>query len=80
MIMQYFLYSPHRGYGSYGYGWIAPAAVGIILLVIILYFLFRGPGAQNKKEGSSLEILRERYAKGEITKEQFEEMRKDLEK
>jgi putative membrane protein len=33
---------------------------------------------QTKDE--ALEILRTRYAKGEITKEQFEQMKKDLEK
>ena len=29
---------------------------------------------------NALEILRERYARGEITKEQYDKMREDLEK
>ena len=35
----------------------------------------------NAKQGSdrSLEILRERYARGEISREEYEQMRKDLE-
>lgn len=31
------------------------------------------------KEDDALRIVRERYAKGELTKEQFEKMKKDLE-
>ena len=58
--------------------------VGIIVLVV--YWMrgkkglhcpmhhFCGGGA-----GSALEILRERYVKGEIDKEEFEEKRKTLE-
>ena len=34
---------------------------------------FRGPGK------SALDILKERYARGEINREQYEQMRRDLE-
>lgn len=38
--------------------------------------LFRQSGSNDK--GRSIEILKERYAKGEITREQFETIKKDL--
>jgi putative membrane protein len=48
-------------------------------------YLFKGLIAQKSKgttspeTESALEILKKRYARGEINKEEFEEKRKDLE-
>lgn len=51
---------------------------GIALLAVSLLRQGRitgfGPGGSSR----ALEILQERYAKGEITREQYEEMRRDL--
>ncbi len=47
---------------------------GIIICAIVL--LLRNN--HGHKGDRSLEIIKERYAKGEITKEQFELMKKDL--
>ncbi|MCL5070335.1 MAG: SHOCT domain-containing protein [Actinobacteria bacterium] len=64
----------------FGFIFIIPIIIGIILLV--LWFI-RGTGFNFdfiNKTGviHSVEILKERYAKGEITKEQYESMKKDL--
>jgi putative membrane protein len=77
--MQYYPYGPHHGgYGGWGYGWIY-GIIGLVIFLAILYFLFRNAETQ-KRDDRPLEILKERYAKGEISREEFEEARKELEK
>lgn len=68
----------------YGYGWMLLGLVfmvlfwaAVILLILWLYRQLKG-GAPVIGE-SALDILKKRYAKGEITREEFERMRKDLE-
>ena len=52
--------------------WVIPA-----LIVVLIIFLFRNNNVQSQKE-TPLEILKKRYAKGEITKEQFLEMKNNI--
>lgn len=49
---------------------------GAIIYGILVLFRRQNSGMQ--KNNRPLEILQERYAKGEITKEQFESIKKDL--
>ena len=51
--------------------------VGLILLVVWAVRQFAPAGGPAGSR--ALEILRERYARGEITRQQYEQMRRDLE-
>lgn len=48
----------------------------IVFGVIVLFKRF----SHQKNNSHALEILKERYAKGEITKHEFEEMKKEITK
>lgn len=53
----------------------------MLLGLAVVYFLLKKQGESRLVEASRetpLEILKRRYAKGEISREQFEEMKKDL--
>ena len=53
----------------------------LVLIGFVVYFVVRGEKWM-KKSGSdetTLDILKKRYARGEITKQEYERMKKDLE-
>jgi putative membrane protein len=53
----------------------------LILIGAIVYFIVSSQKGQRppvERKESPMEILRIRYARGEITKEQFEQMKRDL--
>lgn len=69
---------------------IFPLIMLVVVLVIIYMIFGRGDfrppwqdSGQNQKSGggseTALDILKKRYARGEISKEEFEQMKKDLE-
>jgi putative membrane protein len=69
----------HWGLMPWGWGSLVVWAVIIAAVVLIIYFVSRGRGESSSEAGEdALGILRRRYASGEITKEQFEEMRDTL--
>ncbi|SJZ64773.1 putative membrane protein [Cetobacterium ceti] len=66
----------------YGGMWMFPF-FGIIVFVIIIVLIFKGISGNKSNENifhseSALEILNKRYAKGEISKEEYEEMKKTI--
>ena len=50
----------------------------IILIVTIAVRWFSKEKSQPPKQDSAIELLKKRYARGEISKEVFEEKKKDL--
>ncbi|MDO8725124.1 MAG: SHOCT domain-containing protein [Candidatus Methanoperedens sp.] len=71
-----------------GYGFGGMEIIGMIMwfifwililagLVLLIKYLWGSAGVKGAQE-SALEILKKRYAKGEINKEEFEEKKKDL--
>ena len=58
---------------------IAAIIVGIILLIVWLVKRASYPGeGSSVKERHALDILKERYARGEITQEEYEKIKKDI--
>ena len=56
---------------------LALVIAGVVWLVVTLLKKSGGAIGSSPRE-TPLDILKARYAKGEITKEQFEEMKKDI--
>ena len=78
-------YGPY-GPGPWGWGWMIGGwimmlvfwALVIAAIVVGVRTLTGRHGFGQPSQDSALEILRRRYAAGEITKEQFEEMKRTL--
>ena len=75
--------------GGYGVGWFGEIFMILFWILIIVGLVFfikwlvrsrKGHSSRIWSESSSsaLDILKERYARGEITKQEFEEKKKDL--
>lgn len=76
-------YWPMMGGWGFGGMMIFNLLFGILIIIGLIYlvrYLARGGHSQISVEDSSLKILKERYAKGEIDQKEFEEKKKDLEK
>ncbi len=52
--------------------------IGLVVWGVFWLLKARGTGETRKTE-TPLEVLKKRYASGEITKEEFDQMKKDLE-
>mgnify|MGYP001616374788 CR=1 FL=1 len=68
------------GYGMMGFG-MGFGFIFMLLfwgLIIWLIITLINASQSNKNESDSLTILKRRYASGNITKKQYEEMRKEL--
>jgi putative membrane protein len=70
------------GFGTMGFGMILIWLIPIAAVIIGVALLKRTPGSEMNLPGprrpTALEILEERYARGEINQREFETMKRDL--
>jgi putative membrane protein len=72
--------------GSFGGLWIIMPILMVVFWGLVIWgliALFRNAGSSGSRDyqtrtESALELLKKRYARGEISKEEFEEKKKDL--
>ena len=75
---------PHAWGGGGGFGMIFGVVVMIVVIaaivgVIVLVVRWLGPGPALRTERTALDILEERFARGEIDAQEFQERRRTLE-
>jgi len=82
------MYGLYNDYGNWGagntMGWLGGGIMMIVFWAAIIIFIvwavreISGRNNEKPNSNSALDILKERYAKGEINKEEFEEKKKIL--
>ncbi len=81
MNYRYFGY-PGNNWMGYGVSWVFQVAFWLIIIWVIYALVKRSRHSDESDSGSgrssALDILKQRYAKGEITKKEFEEIKKDI--
>lgn len=73
------------GYGAggchgMGFGWIGMVLFWVLLVVaaVMLFKSTSGNGMSSGRKNNALDILKERYARGEVEREEFEQKKRDL--
>lgn len=69
--------------GGFGFGWIFmilwwAVLIGGVIALVRWLGTSSSRGSAYRPEGAALDILKERYARGEIDREQFQKMKSDL--
>lgn len=83
-MMGYYGYNGNLPFGN-DFPFLGPILMilfWVVIIVLVVYLVRGGYGMGSTPSGHrgerALDILKERYAKGEIDKKEFEEMKKDL--
>lgn len=83
------MYPEHAIWWPWAGMWIFPLIMFAVIMIFVFLFAGRwgcwhwrsGPGRHHGEGGeaeSALDIVKKRYARGEITRDEFERMKKDL--
>lgn len=72
------MYNMMGGYGGFGWTFMILFWILVILGIIYLAKFLAEKNEPKEEKRSALDILKERYAKGEINKDEFEAKKKDL--
>lgn len=76
------MYGIYNGWGwGNMMGWFGSGIMMIVFWAAVIYFivwLVRNTKTNGENDKKALDILKERYAKGEIDKKEFEEKKRDL--
>ncbi|MSQ22471.1 MAG: SHOCT domain-containing protein [Dehalococcoidia bacterium] len=70
-------------HGDVGWGWMALGWISMIvflgsIVALVVWAIGRATGGRASSITTSLEIAKARYARGDITKEAFESLKRDL--
>ena len=80
-MMMGYGYGSSMGWLGMGFGIIIHLAFAALIIMAAIWMfkaIFRG-GHRDEKPIGAIEILKQRYAKSEITKEEYQSMKKELE-
>ena len=83
LIIAYLVYRDANTRGMNGLLWAILVLIPMVgILFLVMYIIVRETSGQKvmPSEKSAIDIVKERYAKGEITSEQFQNMSEDLKK
>jgi putative membrane protein len=71
------MYGGYYGWGM-GFGWIFMVLFCLTIALVIGYGFRVAAGGMHNGGARALDILKRRYARGEITKENYERLKNDL--
>lgn len=79
-LAQYYYGQPmmDRPNDWWSFGMMLFSLLFVVALVVSILYALKGHARQFHQPNEPLEIAKNRYAKGDITKEQFEQLKKDL--